>query len=107
MVNSLSNSANVTINIEGMNSNPSVTVTTLSATVLTAANPAGQPTLVSPTTKQVTLQRTDVLIVPGYPSPSHCSTRRAVSSLSELIGVVVHRLSLPMQILTTRQVSVE
>ena len=66
MVNSGGDKANISVNIMDMATNPSVSITTLSATDLSAANPPGQPSAVSPTTTQVTLRGGDALTVPGY-----------------------------------------
>lgn len=66
MVNTAQQETSIRINIEGMSTNPTVTVTTLTAGDLSAANPPGQPSLVSPATKQVSLKSEDTLKVPGY-----------------------------------------
>lgn len=67
MVNNAKTEIKVAVNVEGMVTNPIASITTLTATDLGAANPAGQPSLVSPTTSQVTLRSgSDTLTVPGY-----------------------------------------
>ena len=55
------------VDIDGMDTDPAVTLTTLSAADPSAANPPGQPTLVSPSTKHATLRPgTDALTLPPY-----------------------------------------
>ena len=67
LVNSGGGEVTAAVDIDGMDTDPAVTLTTLSAADPSAANPPGQPTLVSPSTKHATLRPgTDTLTLPPY-----------------------------------------